>query len=393
MPGIWELAIIAPVALALLLLVLAFTRSRPRLLLLRLFEWRVRAKLSQERAGDSLSEARRVILRAAAAAATILAMAAFTASLASGSPLNIALELISTFGPVLAIVAAVVIHFRPNTRRTQKYFLLLAAIGTHAGLVGARAFAGLKLGTAVNLAVGAAPSLLLVTFAIGVVPWLRSWPRAWQVYQATRLSIPIVLGLAFAPYAAALLAQLGSWFPALSSLLFALLLAVLILRFLSAARMAANPILFFRAFGNLQTGRTVGRLVAPAASRLGVVRTLVHPVQRGSRVAATTSILESPQFDQVPDDTWKLHVHHLLERCAAVILDLTAEGASLAWECEEALNTVGASNVLLLLPPGTPATAPSEVATLAIPNDAGMGDARSALRLWLKAAVERRAAR
>lgn len=388
MGGLNPVSVILVCALLLMLVVLfaAVSQSGLRYYVLRLAEWAAPGTANRVLQRFTIVRATTWIGVAAAADLFMIGFTAAAEKVGAGGVAAIGQGL-SVFGPALAIVFALVLHFRANSSRSLKYFLMIGASTLHAAVF-LRAVVRNE-GGSLDEELGAAvlgPMVLLFLLLIAA-PILSSRRASFLAHRATHLPLWIVAALAVVPYISL------AWHPLVFA--FGIFQAFLAVRFLGTAKVSDHPILFFRGFANKRADAVLGRIVGPAAAPLGVLRILVHRKQPVSEIGALTGALHLPQLDQVPDKTWKEHVEKLLQSCLCVILVRDGESEGLAWELEQTLAMVGASGLIVLssdaateLPAAGGAQSPTFL-RFSLDDRAEVKKVRSDLARWLRAAVAR----
>jgi hypothetical protein len=272
----------------------------------------------------------------------------------------------------LNLVVGLVLHHRPNSSRTKKYtFLMLGIVGFWtlllrlnprlSCLVLPASTAELFKGERQDQA-----SFVLALFLMGplfyfvagliAVRTARRWDGGAGVPASRRLhklyggvmSLGLPVAIVCATVAMA------------SIVIFWQLLAVyFLLRYALGERFIHEPILFLRSFRNTEGAHAFGRILSRTASRYGVVVGLVHATQRPSDLHRLARVTDHGQFHLVSDDQWQMWVLANLQRCSAVIIDVSVETGSVSWELENARRIAGPHKLLVLRQPGSDTAIPS----------------------------------
>lgn len=140
-------------------------------------------------------------------------------------------------------------------------------------------------------------------------------------------------------------------FPALGILfvlLFISLFLYLQIRFQLKQLLVAHPIIYLRSFHSDAAALAFARIVAPVASRYGILAGLVHSVQPAHMLQQNVSTLARGGFVEVSDDRWREWVRQALASCHLVIIDVSNSTESVKWELETATNIVGPQRILCI---------------------------------------------
>lgn len=123
-----------------------------------------------------------------------------------------------------------------------------------------------------------------------------------------------------------LLASVGSTLLAMGAIVIvpAIIVPYLLLRYVVGERLGHRPILFLRSFSEPGGSETFGRIVAPVASRYGVVTGLVHTKQSASTLQSRTKMAHHGHFSAVSDEEWPDWVRGALRNCSAVVISVGA---------------------------------------------------------------------
>ena len=162
-----------------------------------------------------------------------------------------------------------------------------------------------------------------------------------------------------------------------------------VLRFLLVEQMSAEPIIYMRSFKLPEIATAFGKIVAPAASRFGVLVGLSHPSQGMLEVFTETPIIQRARLDISSDDTWKSWVCAQLERSWAVVIDLSRGTEGVSWELSRAIEIVPTSRIAVMQKKLDKPVSVDELWTLHYTLDpVGVRDARKALRGWLRGILQ-----
>jgi hypothetical protein len=157
----------------------------------------------------------------------------------------------------------------------------------------------------------------------------------------------------------------------------------LLFRYQLIEQLSSAPILYFRSFHHGAAARTFGLIVAPVASRYGVVKGLVHPLQPLTTIHAETSMVDRARFEVAPDDDWRAWVETKLKTCSAVVADVTFESGNLAWEVATAVSIVGPQRVAVLVGSDRGLDLDPDLTRIEYrPDKHGIRQARRELRSW-----------
>jgi hypothetical protein len=265
---------------------------------------------------------------------------------------NNILETISIFfGLIIAISFgyAIVIHLQPNSIRKKKYNILLFGV------------------------------LILHSFAfVQQVEKLISYNSSSNeraIFTITWLFVNIIfnlffliIGILFNKYIKNILAKnLNYPHPIIQKfygfirflwlIMFALpLLGIyiyLLLRYLLTEYMQMFPIVYLRSFHYNESSEVFANLIAPEASKFGVIVGLVHEKQKGSDIFARTHIANQGQTFTISDEFWQDWVKDKLSRCSVVIIDGSVGSESISWEILTSNKLVDPNRIIVLHKAGT----------------------------------------
>jgi hypothetical protein len=251
----------------------------------------------------------------------------------------------------LCLIAALVVHFRPNHSRQLKYCLVMACIplmtllfmpssvldairklmvaGKEVSITGALILLGLAFWDVV----------LVVIISVVGGAWVRNQvaygnrsPAPWEQYLFAfvrmRWAGPIIILCSF-----------------LSK---SVMLLLLITRYVAIERFRYRPVIYLRSFRYERAAEVLGSAIAPAVAPFGVLKGLVHGQQTGSTLMSKASIWQFGLMATVPDAHWQDWVTKALRTASLVIIDCSVLTASVIWEVGQALLHVNRQRVLII---------------------------------------------
>lgn len=269
-----------------------------------------------------------------------------------------------TFG---LIFAAVWNHVSPGSNRRLKYELLVAGTSTLSigffGLVangvviairppsrgdpvyGQLSYVDTTVQSHIYLWVLLVYAVFLV--AVQVVPSLQLPRRSTDTVMPSSHEIRLFRRLRSVGFAFAVLSFSGLFQP--------FLVVYLLYRYVLGERMSAAPILYLRSFHYTEGPTALGRIVAPVASRYGLLRALAHATQSPLQLHAETRLTERVELMQSVDSDWQDLIEAEMARASVIIIDGSVETQGLHWECERAAQLTNPSKVILLTRKDRPA--------------------------------------
>lgn len=152
------------------------------------------------------------------------------------------------------------------------------------------------------------------------------------------------------------------------------LIGYFFLRYHFGQKVAANPIVYFRSFSYSDAGSAFGSILAPIASRLGVVVAFAHRQQLPSVLHTSTQAGERAELHAIDDAQWQQRILQLLETAVLVVVDRTVQTEGLEWEIAQARRVLGPERVIVLARHDTQRLQPAQLddATIVYKlNDAG----------------------
>jgi hypothetical protein len=135
----------------------------------------------------------------------------------------------------------------------------------------------------------------------------------------------------------------GAW---LGSVAIFVMYAYCIARFHAIERMSETPILYLRSFSSAATKDLFGKVVAPVASRHGVLVGIAHEAQPSRELFGVSHPTDRGRFFACSDDDWRVWIETKLTQSSFVIADVTVETVGLTWELELARERLGDERIL-----------------------------------------------
>jgi len=244
--------------------------------------------------------------------------------------------------PVL-LIAAVVIHLRPNHSRELKYTLILSLVPA-IGLFGT----GAVIREQTNVLSISIELIIMLVFLI-ISHWyflfliiLSYWVRTGYITRLTRRKVGL--------YIFGFLRR--RWFGPSVLLLLMLnpdvAIFLLIGRYVFVEAFRHHPIVYLRSFRYEGAAMIFGRAIAPALAPFGVIRALVHGSQTGRNLLYRTSIWQFGLLATVSDALWQNWVSDAIRRGSLAVIDCTVWTESVDWEIQTSLRELGPSRVLVI---------------------------------------------
>jgi len=158
-----------------------------------------------------------------------------------------------------------------------------------------------------------------------------------------------------------------------------------LLRFFLVERMSDEPIIYFRSFQHPDIQKGFGSIVAPAASRFGVIVGLSHTSQGARDLYGETPIMQRARLEIASDKVWATWVIESLSRCSAVIVDLSKVTEGVMWELEKALEIVPKPRIAIVKKASTETALFDSVPIIEYTLGRKLKiDAQKAIKAWLR---------
>jgi len=260
------------------------------------------------------------------------------------------------------VMAAVVIHLRPNHSRELKYTLvliLLPAVSLFAtGAQTRDLFSGRSIETAhptiaysiiyaVVVFVSLAISLWYVFVFLALSLFASYWIKTGRVTRSSSGKI----GFAF------FRVRFFGPFMLLCGLAPDIAVVFLGGRYVLGEAFRRHPIVYLRSFRHEGAGKIFGRAIAPALAPFGVIRALVHESQTGRVLLSSTSIWQFGSLETVPDASWQSWVSDAVRSSSLAVIDCTVRTESVDWEIQTSLRELDAGRVLVMTTDQAPVVA------------------------------------
>jgi hypothetical protein len=163
-------------------------------------------------------------------------------------------------------------------------------------------------------------------------------------------------------------------------------------RYFIFEKMLLNPILYFRAFQYKDGPQAFARIVAPTATKYGVVLALIHKTQSTEAILPPLTTSMKVYTSAVLDQNWQEYVKDKLSSCSFAIIDYSMQTQALQWELAESIQQIGQERTIVIYRDSELNIPPLDVFTLKY-NLKYPRQARRALRTYFSSIYSQRPAR